>query len=145
MSKSIKIFQFRSFLFSQNLIRDMKLSQAEDVGRLREQFEEKVRELEKRYSNRYNSLRTGLILCKKIPDTKLSILWRTFMGSLSMHLYGFHLIRTISVPDCANVELYKFNSTIFRQNVFDYSHWPISVEWYFIYVSLDVIYSKIDA
>ena len=103
MSKSIKIFQFRSFLFSQNLIRDMKLSQAEDVGRLREQFEEKVRELEKRYSNRYNSLRTGLILCKNKSPTlncrflgeHLWVVWVcTFMVFITYEQYQFQIVQT---------------------------------------------------
>jgi hypothetical protein len=56
---SIIIIKILLILFLQNLIRDTKLSQSEEVGRLREQFEEKVRELEKRYSTRYSSLRTG--------------------------------------------------------------------------------------
>jgi hypothetical protein len=55
----ITIINILLILFLQNLIRDTKLSQSEEVGRLREQFEEKVRELEKRYSTRYSSLRTG--------------------------------------------------------------------------------------
>ncbi len=42
------------------MIRDTKLSQSEEVGRLREHFEERVRELERRYSNRYTSLRSGV-------------------------------------------------------------------------------------
>ena len=46
----------------QELIRDIKGTQSEEVERLREHFEEKVREMEKRYSTRVSNLRSDLQL-----------------------------------------------------------------------------------
>lgn len=46
----------------QELIRDSKATQSEETERLREHFEERVREMEKRYSTRVNNLRNDLQL-----------------------------------------------------------------------------------
>jgi hypothetical protein len=46
----------------QELIRDTKSTQSEGVERLRESFEERVREMERRYSARVNNLRQDLQL-----------------------------------------------------------------------------------
>ncbi len=40
----------------------MKLKQSEEVERLRHEFEERVREIERRYSNRFSALRSELQL-----------------------------------------------------------------------------------
>ena len=46
----------------QTLIRDTKATQSEEIERLREAFEERVREMEKRYSTRVSNLRHDLQL-----------------------------------------------------------------------------------
>ena len=46
----------------QEMIRDTKATQSEEVERMREHFEERVREMEKRYSTRVSTLRNDLQL-----------------------------------------------------------------------------------
>ena len=43
----------------QEILRDAKLQHSEAVERLRQSFEERAREIEKRYSDRYATLRWG--------------------------------------------------------------------------------------
>ena len=73
----------------QEMIRDTKATQSEEVERMREHFEERVREMEKRYSTRVSTLRNDL----QLRLEHLQFLNSEKGGFFWLQIFHFHVKR----------------------------------------------------